>query len=184
VVNITPGTVVKTTPVLGSTLGIEERNQSSSTNEVASILEALGKEVYVADEQAALQLLESCRSACPDAGTDEIASIIREKGAVMQSRRDVRNPLGFLLTSVVSVFQGDGIKSYRRHQAVATALTEQRNQDETRKQKETYEWFLAERDRLTLVIQNPEHSTWRHDAARDALAEVQLALNSYADDTT
>jgi len=83
VVNITLATMVKTTPVLGSTLGIEERNESSSTNEVSSILEALGKEVYVADEQAALQLLDSCRSVCPDAGTDEIASIIREKGAVM-----------------------------------------------------------------------------------------------------
>jgi hypothetical protein len=182
VVNITPGTVVKTTPVLGSTLGMENSNQSSSTNEVASILEALGKEVYVADEQAALKLLDSCRSVCPDADTGEIAGIIREKGAVMQSRRDVRNPLGFLLTSVVSVFQGDGIKSYRRHQAEAIALAERRNQEEVRKQKQMYEWLLLERDRLELDIQNSEHSVKRQDEARRTLSEVQFALNSYADD--
>lgn len=182
VVNITPGTVVKTTPVLGSTLGIEERNQSSTTNNVVSILEALGGEAYAADEQAALQLLHSCRSACPDASVKEIVSIIREKVAVIESRRDVRNPIGFLLTSVASVFEGDGIKNYRRRQAVVAALAEKRNQEENRKRKEMHNWLLSERDRLTLLMQNPDELPKRQDDARRRLSEAQYALNSYVED--
>jgi hypothetical protein len=184
VVNTTPGTVVKTTPVLGSTLGIEERNESSTTNDVVSILEALGEESYVADEQAALQLLHTCRSVCHDASANEIVSMIREKGAVMQSRRDVRNPIGFLLTSVASVFDGDGIKSYRRRQAAAAALAEQRNQEEKRNREEMHGWLLSERDRLTLLVQNPDESPKRQDAARQRLSEVQSALKSYAEEGT
>jgi hypothetical protein len=183
VVNTTPGTVVKTTPVLGSTLGREKKNESSSTtSDLVLILDALGEESYAVDEQAALQILNSCRNVCPDATANEIVSIIREKGAVMQSRRNVRNPTGFLLTSVLSVFDGEGIKSFRRRQATAAALAEQRNQEENRKRKEMYEWLLAERDRLTLSIQNPDASPKRHDDARRRLSELQSVLSSYAAD--
>jgi hypothetical protein len=183
VVNITPGTVVKTTPVLGSTLGREKKNESSSTtNDLVLILDALGDESYVVDEQAALQILNSCRNVCPDATAEEIVSIIREKGAVMQSRRDVRNPTGFLLTSVLSVFDGEGIKSFRRRQATSAALVEQRNQEENRKRKEMYEWLLDERDRLMRLADNLDEPPKRQDEARRKLSEVQSALSSYADE--
>jgi hypothetical protein len=183
VVNITPGTVVKTTPVLGSTLGREKKNESSSTtNDLVLILDALGDESYVVDEQAALQIFNSCRNVCPDATAEEIVSIIREKGAVMQSRRDVRNPTGFLLTSVLSVFDGEGIKSFRRRQATSAALVEQRNQEENRKRKEMYEWLLDERDRLMRLADNLDEPPKRQDEARRKLSEVQSALSSYADE--
>jgi hypothetical protein len=177
VVKTTPGTVVKTTPVLGSSLGIQERNKSPSSKDVTLILEALGEEAFVADEQAALQLIHSCRNFCPDATADEVVGIIREKGAVMQARRDVRNPIGFLLTSVASVFEGEGIKGYRRHQIAAAALAERRSQEEKRKENEVREWFLSERDRLTRVLEDSSQSEWRKDSARTMLAEVEVALN-------
>jgi hypothetical protein len=183
VVNITPGTVVKTTPVLGSTLGREKKNESSSTtNDLVLILDALGDESLAVDEGAALLILNSCRNVCPDAAVNEIVSIIREKGAVMRSLRDVRNPIGFLLASVSAVFDGEGIKSYRRRQVAATVLVEQRNQEESRKQREMYEWFLSERDRLTMLIQNPDASAKRRDDARRGLSDVQSALSSYAEE--
>ncbi len=176
VVKTAPGTVVKTTPVLGSSLGIQERNKSSS-KDAGLVHEALGKEALVADEQAALQLIHSCRSFCPDAKADEIVEIIREKGAVMWGRRDVRNPIGFLLTSVASVFEGDGIKVYRRHQAAAAAQAEQRNQEERRKEKEMHEWFLSERERLIGVLEGNTEPVLRKDSARTMLAEVEAVLN-------
>jgi hypothetical protein len=177
VVKTAPGTVVKTTPVLGSSLGIQERNKSSSSKDAVLVLQALGKEALVADEQAALQLIHSCRNFCPDATADEIVGIIREKGAVMWGRRDVRNPIGFLLTSVPSVFEGDGIKVYRRHQTAAAAQAEQRNQEERRKEKEMHEWFLSERERLIGVLERDTEPVLRKDSARTMLAEVEAVLN-------
>jgi len=45
-----------------------------------------------------------------------------------------------------------------------------------------YEWLLSERDRLTLLIQNPDTLPKRRDDARRGLSEVKSALSSYADE--
>lgn len=176
-VDMTPGTGVATTPPLGSLLGIQERNKSSSSKDVLLIIEALAQEAFVTDEQAALQLLQTCQNLCPDATADEVVGIIREKGAVMQARRDVRNPIGFLLTSVASVFQGVGIRSYRRNLAAAAAFAERQSREETRKENEMREWLLSERDRLVRILDDNEESDRRKDSARTMLAEVEAALN-------
>jgi hypothetical protein len=89
----TPVTVVDTTPVLGTSLGMEKtKKSSSSTGDLNSILEALGQQVIVVEEQAALQYVNSRRIFCPDASTNEIGSTIHEECGVTwdKGRRSVQ----------------------------------------------------------------------------------------------
>lgn len=58
-VDMAPGTMVVTTPVLGSTLGIQEEEKPSTTTEVDSIVQALADQAGVADGNAAIRLIDA-----------------------------------------------------------------------------------------------------------------------------
>ncbi len=107
----TPGAGVATTTPLGSLLGSIEKVPSTTTG-VDLIVQALAEKAGVADAGAANRLISECRSACPSATTSEIVGIVQEKAFAARSRRDVRNLIGFLLSTVPPVFEGQGIVSY------------------------------------------------------------------------
>jgi hypothetical protein len=178
VVNTTPVTVVKTTPVLIGTL-LEIENKESSSSVIRDITDALTAQVSLADEEAARQLIRACRAFCPDASTKEILELIREKGDLMRSMGSVKNPIGFLLKSVAAVFDGEGIRSYRRQQLAADEMAKQRELEEARKQQEEDKWLLAERDRLLRRIADPATPSQQKDAARRNLQDVQAMLSGH-----
>ncbi len=155
VVDTTPGTGVTTAPLLGSSLGIQEEGKPSTTTEVNLIVSTLASIVGLADAKAAVFLLDACRAACPDATTDEIVGIIREKALAARDRRDVRSLMGFLLKTVPLVFQGAGIASYRRMvlaEAEAALLAEA---DRKRKEAEMDDYFSKHREGLRSQLTDP-----------------------------
>jgi hypothetical protein len=74
----------------------EENTPSSSS---AVVLEALSQ-YGTPDDDAVQNLLLKCHAAAPDATADEIAMAVHEKGRQHAGRKNVKNPIGMLLTSV------------------------------------------------------------------------------------
>lgn len=147
-----PGTGVLKSPPLVSSLGNTEEEIPTTTTEIDSIVTALAAVVELPDVKAAASLLTACRAACPDATTEEIITVTREKAFAARARRDIRSPMGFLLKTVPLVFVGSGIKSHRRIvEAEAEAL---RKAEIERKRSEaaTVEHFSQQRDRLQLQL--------------------------------
>lgn len=148
VVNTTPGTGVATTPLLGSSLGIQEEDKPSTTTEVDLIVSTLAAIVGLADAKAALSLLSACRAVCPDATTEEIIGVIREKAFAARARRDVRNLTGFLLTTVPLVFEGAGISSYRRMVLAEAEAARLAEADRKCRESEMDDYFSKQREQL------------------------------------
>lgn len=146
----TPGTVVLKSPHLVRSLGTTEEEIPTTSTEVDSIVGTLAAVVELPDVRAAVSLLTTCRAACPDATTEEIIAVIREKAFAARARRDVRNPMGFLLKTVPLVFEGSGIESYRRIVAAEAEAARQAEVERKRNEAETAEYFSQQRDRLQL----------------------------------
>ena len=147
----TPGTGVLKSPPLVSSLGTTEE-EIPTTTEVDSIVTALAAVVELPDVKAAVSLLAACRAACPDATTEEIIGVTREKAFAARARRDVRNPMGFLLRTVPLVFEGAGIKSYRRIVAAEAEAARQAEAERKRNEAETVEYFSRQRERLQVQL--------------------------------
>ena len=142
------GTGVLKSPPLVSSLGTTEEEIPTTTTEVDFIVTALAAVVELPDVKAAVSLLAACRAACPDATTEEIIAVTREKGFAARARRDVRNPMGFLLRTVPIVFEGSGIKSYRRIVAAEAEAARQAEAERKRNEVEMTEYFSLQRERL------------------------------------
>jgi hypothetical protein len=149
----TPGTVVATTPPLGSLLGIGKEVITSSSAEVEVIVQTLTRQAGIADSNAAIRLIGACRNHCPNATIPEIVAVIQEKAFAVRSRRDVRNPVGFLLATVPPVFEGEGIKSYRRLIVAEKEAAERAEAEHKRNEEETRTYFASERERLLNQLQ-------------------------------
>ncbi len=175
-VDTTPGTGVVTTPLLGSSLGIQEEHKPSTTTEVDSIVSTLAAIVGLADAKAAVSLLDACRAACPDATTDEIVGIVREKALAARARRDIRSLMGFLLKTVPLVFQGAGIASYRRMilaEAEAARLAEA---DRKRNEAEMDYHFSKHREALRSELTDPNLTEKKRAEVCRRIGEVDLLL--------
>jgi hypothetical protein len=172
----TPGTMVATTPPLGSSLGMEEEEIPSTTTEVDSIVAALASLVGLADVKAAVSLLTACRTACPSASTDEIIAIVREKALAARARRDVRNPMGFLLKTVPLVFEGAGIISYRRMVAAEAEAVRQAEADRKGREAEMYEYFSKQRERLQMQLTDPTLTEKSQNEIRRRICELDSLL--------
>jgi hypothetical protein len=149
----TPGTVVATTPPLGSILEIGKEVITSSSSEVEVIVQTLTRQAGIADSNAAIRLIGACRDHCPNATIPEIVAVIQEKAFAVRSRRDVRNPVGFLLATVPPVFEGEGIKSYRRVIVAEKEAAERAEAEHKKNEEETLAYFASERVRLQNQLQ-------------------------------
>ena len=143
-----PGTVVLKSPPLVSSLGTTEEEIPTTTTEVDSIVTALAAVVEFPDVKAALSLLTACRAACPDATTEEIIAVIREKAFAARARRDIRSPMGFLLRTVPPVFEGAGIQSYRRIVAAEAESARQAEAERKRNEVEMIDYISLQKERL------------------------------------
>ena len=152
VVATTPGTGVATTTPLVQSLVKYEEVIPSTTTEVDSIVQALADQAGVADSGAAVRLIETCRAVCPDATVAEIIGIVKEKASAARSKRDVRNPIGFLLATVPPVFDGHGIVSYRRMLAAEADAARQKEAERRASAQEFREYLVQEQLRLKHLL--------------------------------
>lgn len=169
----TPGTMVATTTVLGSTLGSTEEEVPSTTTDVDLVVQALADQAGVADASAANRLITECRSACPDATTSEIIGIIQEKAFAARSRRDVRNLIGFLLSTVPPVFDGQGITSYRRLLEAEAEAKRRKAEEQRQSREETLSYFRQKIERLGALLAQPGLSHDRGEELRKRIGEYE-----------
>ncbi len=172
----TPGTGVLKTPPLVRSLGTTEEEIPTTTTEVDSIVAILAAVVELPDVRAAVSLLTACRAACPDATTEEIIAVIREKAFAARARRDVRNPMGFLLKTVPLVFEGSGIDSYRRIVAAEAEAARKAEAERKRNEAETVEYFSRQRDRLQVQLSDTTLTEKSRADIRRRIAEFDSYL--------
>ena len=178
--NRTPG-VVTTTP-LGSLLGSIEEEVPSTTTEVDLVVQALAEQAGVADAAAANRLIAQCRSACPSATVPEIVGIIQEKAFAARSRRDVRNLIGFLLSTVPPVFEGQGIVSYRRMIAAEAEAAKRKAEQRRRDEEEREAFYAHETDRLRGLLSEPGLPEKKRTELERRLQEYQEVLKHHAEE--
>jgi hypothetical protein len=153
-VAMSPGTMVATTPPLGSLLGIDKEGKTASSQDVEVIVQTLTQHAGIADSNAATRLIWACRAHCPNATIPEIVAVVQEKAFAIRSRRDVRNPVGFFLATVPPVFEGEGIKSYRRVILAEKEAAERVEAEHRRNEEETRAYFVKKRERLLNQLQD------------------------------
>ncbi len=183
-VDKTPVTVVAKTTVLGSSLGILEEEVPSTTTEVDLIVQALAEQAGVADAGAANRLIAQCRSACPSATTSEIVGIVQEKAFAARSRRDVRNLIGFLLSTVPPVFEGQGIVSYRRMIAAEAEAAKRKAEQQQKDREEMRAYFVRQAEQLRGLLSEPGLPEKKRSELEGRLREYQDVLKHHAEETS
>ena len=101
--------------------------------------------------------------------------MIQEKAFAARARRDVRNPMGFLLKTVPLVFEGSGIASYRRIVAAEAEAARKAEAERKRNEAETVEYFSRQRDRLQVQLSDTTLTEKSRADIRRRIAE----FNSY-----
>ncbi len=146
-----------TTVVSAATLKKEQLIEDTSTSsEIAKLRNLLAAEIGPVDDGAVCQLLTDCRSRAGDCSPEEIAYFVRLK---LRWVRDVRNPVGFVLTSVPRHFENGGHLSVRE-------ILRQESAERERQWCETYNYWTA-------IAEDPD----RPEAERD---EARRILESFA----
>ncbi len=173
--------VAKTT-VLGSSLGSLEEEVPSTTTEVDLIVQALAEQAGVADAGAANRLIAQCRSVCPSATTTEIVGIVQEKAFAARSRRDGRNLIGFLLSTVPPVFEGQGIVSYWRMVAAEAEAAKRKAEEQRRNAEEMRAYFARETERLRGLLSEPGLPEKKRNELEGRLREYQDVLKHHAEE--
>ena len=176
----TPG-VATTTPLV-SLLGSTEEEVPSTTTEVDLVVQALAEQAGVADSGAANRLIAECRSTCPSATTSEIVGIVQEKAFAARSRRDVRNLIGFLLSTVPPVFEGQGIVSYRRMIAAEAEAAKRKAEQQQKDREEMRAYFGRQAEHLQGLLSETGLPEKKRSELEGRLREYQDVLKQHAED--
>ena len=120
------------------------------------MVQALAEQAGVADAGAANRLIAECRSVCSDATSAEIIDIIQEKAFAARCRRDVRNLIGFLLSTVPPVFDGQGIVSHRLRRAAEAKAAKRKIEEERKLEESRRDYYAREAKRLTVLLSNQD----------------------------
>ena len=171
------GTVVYNTPPLGTTLEIREKVIPTTTTEVEQIVEVLASEAGVADADAAKRLISACRNACPTATVAEMVGVVEEKALAARSRRDVRNPIGFLLSTVPLVFDGPGIATYRKRIAAAAEAARAREEHERRERERWNAELTQDLEHLRVELAAPGTPSAKVLELQKRISEYEGFLN-------
>ena len=186
--NLTPGVVttigavVATTTPLVSLLGSIEEEVPSTTTEVDLVVQALAEQAGVADAGAGNRLIAECRSVCPNATTTEIIEIVQEKAFAARSRRDVRNLIGFLLSTVPPVFEGQGIVSYRRMIAAEAEAAKRKAEQQQKDREEMRAYFVRQAEHLRGLLSEPGLPEKKRNELEGRLREYQDVLKQHGED--
>jgi hypothetical protein len=169
------GTVDKTSPPLGSILGIKNRKTTTTGEDLDPIVATLAKYV-VADESAAQKILSSCREACATATVEEIASVIALKAPGILRNRSINNPLGLLITSVPQCFHGVGIDRLRAEWADERLREIERQQERERQELEMVRLLERQCQKCRDILNRETATEKERSKARDELSSLEELL--------
>ena len=124
------------------------------------------------DQDAAVQLLQKCRSVRPDATADEIAFFVSEKLYLARTNRNITNPVGLILATVPQCFAGSTFLELRlRRERQAAAAAEEAAEAE-RRRRETDAWMRREIERYEDIASDESKSQKERDDAAKFLRQL------------
>ena len=124
-------------------------SEATTTTAPAELISGLQKLLEFVDTEAATLLWNECRLRVPDCRADEVLYFAQGKATVCAGGR-IRNPVGFLLTTVPKCFEGPAFMSFRREEERKAEEERRRQHNESERLRQIQEQGREEADALEL----------------------------------
>jgi len=121
----------------------------ATTTAPAELISGLQQLVDFVDTEAATLLWNECRFRVPDCRADEVLYFAQGKASVCAGGR-IKNPVGFLLTTVPKCFEGPAFANFRREEQRKAEEERNRRQSEEERLRQIQEQGREEADALEL----------------------------------
>jgi hypothetical protein len=141
------------TGALGSSPTPLEKEVKNQQTTAAVIVEALQETMGRSDDDAANQILRSCRQVTPDITDEEIARFIRQEGPALRRNRALDNPMGVLIRHIPRCCRGEALRLHRE----AMRLEQERNR------QQVGEWVQDARNILAKPDATAMDRAWAED---------------------
>ena len=134
-------------PTSASTTALS--SEATTTTAPAELISGLQKVLEFVDTEAATLLWNECRLRVPDCRPDEVLYFAQGKASVCAGGR-IKNPVGFLLTTVPKCFEGPAFLSFRREEERKAEEERRRQHNESERLRQIQEQGREEADALEL----------------------------------
>jgi predicted transcriptional regulator len=134
-------------PTSASTMPLS--SEATTTTAPAELISGLQQLVDFVDTEAATLLWNECRFRVPDCRADEVLYFAQGKASVCAGGR-IKNPVGFLLTTVPKCFEGPAFANFRREEQRKAEEERNRRQSEEERLRQIQEQGREEADALEL----------------------------------
>jgi predicted transcriptional regulator len=134
-------------PTSASTMPLS--SETTTTTAPAELISGLQQLVEFVDTEAATLLWNECRFRVPDCRADEVLYFAQGKASVCAGGR-IKNPVGFLLTTVPKCFEGPAFANFRREEQRKAEEERNRRQSEEERLRQIQEQGREEADALEL----------------------------------
>jgi predicted transcriptional regulator len=124
-------------------------SEATTTTAPAELISGLQQLVDFVDTEAATLLWNECRFRVPDCRADEVLYFAQGKASVCAGGR-IKNPVGFLLTTVPKCFEGPAFANFRREEERKAEEERRRLQNESERLRQIQEQGREEADALEL----------------------------------
>ena len=124
-------------------------SEATTTTAPAELISGLQKILQFVDTEAATLLWSECRLRVPDCRPDEVLYFAQGKASVCVGGR-IKNPVGFLLTTVPKCFDGPAFISFRREEERKAEEERRRQHNESERLRQIQEQGREEADALDL----------------------------------
>jgi predicted transcriptional regulator len=135
-------------PTSASTTALSSE-ATTTTTAPAELISGLQHLVDFVDTEAATLLWNECRFRVPDCRADEVLYFAQGKASVCAGGR-IKNPVGFLLTTVPKCFEGPAFANFRREEQRKAEEERNRRQSEEERLRQIQEQGREEADALEL----------------------------------
>jgi hypothetical protein len=134
-------------PTSASTMPLS--SEATTTTAPAQLISGLQQLVDFVDTEAATLLWNECRLRVPDCRPDEVLYFAQGKASVCAGGR-IKNPVGFLLTTVPKCFEGPAFANFRREEDRKVEEERRRQRNESERLRQIQEQGREEADALEL----------------------------------
>ncbi len=134
-------------PTSASTIPLS--SEATTTTAPAELISGLQQLVDFVDTEAATLLWNECRFRVPDCRADEVLYFAQGKASVCAGGR-IKNPVGFLLTTVPKCFEGPAFANFRREEQRKAEEERNRRRSEEERLRQIQEQGREEADALEL----------------------------------
>ncbi len=134
-------------PTSASTMPLS--SEATTTTAPAELISGLQQLVEFVDTEAATLLWNECRLRVPDCRPEEVLYFAQGKASVCAGGR-IKNPVGFLLTTVPKCFDGPAFANFRREEERKVEEERRRQRNESERLRQIQEQGREEADALEL----------------------------------